>query len=75
MYLCIILADHGIKLLSCLLSSSHMLFTLTVKDVMVINVLIKDNKEKQLIITSTEVRLWTDHSCSKFLEVQIGSSP
>lgn len=55
-YLCIILADHGVKHLSCLLSSSDTLFTLTVMDGMVINVLIKDNKEKQLIISSILVR-------------------
>lgn len=34
-----------------------MLFTLTVMDIMDANVLIKDNKEKQMIITSILVRL------------------
>lgn len=33
-----------------------MSFTLTVMDVMIINVLIKDNKEKKLIITSILVK-------------------
>lgn len=70
MYTCIILADHGIKHLSCLWSSSVMLFTLTVMEVMVINVLIKDNTEQEMITTSILVKF----TC-KFLKVQIGSSP